>query len=112
MTEPSLVICQRTFQQDVAGEPKSFRVAWMQPVADRNDWVCQFVIEWPDRPWRAVRIFGVDSVQALLLAMKSASAELYAAEPQVYLFEPDDVLNLPILSNVADLEAARTKGRS
>ena len=54
---------------------------------------------------------GVDSVQALLLAMKSASAELYDAEPQVFWFDPDDILDLPILSSVADLEAARTRGR-
>ena len=54
---------------------------------------------------------GVDSVQALLLAMKCASAELYSAEPQVFWWDPDDVLDLPIMDSVADLETARTKGR-
>jgi hypothetical protein len=106
------VICERLFQQVVAdGEAKTFRVAWMQPIARENDWACEYVIEWPDSPRRTRRIMGVDSVQALLLAMKSASAELYGAEPQVFWWNPGDVLDLPILDGVADLEAARTMGR-
>ena len=112
MTTLPPVICERLFQQVVAGgDAKTFRVAWMKPIARENDWSCEYVIEWPDRPRRSRRIMGVDSVQALLLAMKSASAELYDAEPQVFWFDPDDILDLPILSSVADLEAARTRGR-
>lgn len=112
MTTSPPVICERLFQQVTPdGEAKRFRVAWMQPVARENDWVCEYVIEWPDGPPRARRIFGVDSVQALLLAMKVAAGELYDAEPPVFWWDPDDVLDLPILDGVADLEAARTKGR-
>ena len=111
MTTPPPVICERLFQQIVAGETRPFRVAWMQPVAHGNDWACDYVIEWPDQPRRSRRICGVDSAQALLLAMKLAAGELYVAEPQVFWWEPDDILGLPVLSGDSDMEAARTKGR-
>ncbi len=83
------MICERLFQQVVAGgEAKTFRVAWMQPFPWKNAWSCEYVIEWPGRLRRSRRAVGVDSVQALLLAMKSASAELYDADPQVFWWDP------------------------
>lgn len=111
MTSLPPVACERRFQQIIAGETKSFRAVWMQPVSNGNDWACDYVIEWPDRPWRSRRIMGVDSAQALLLAMKSAAGELYDAKPQVFWFDQDDTLGLPVHSGDEDLEAARTKGR-
>lgn len=111
MTPPPPVICERLFKQVLCGETKPLRVAWIQPVPSENDWACDYVIEWPGRPWRSRRIFGVDSAQSLLLAMKTVAGELYCAEPQVFWWEPDDVLGLPIAEDFSDLEAARTKGR-
>ena len=105
------VICERIYQTLIDGEARPVRVAWMQPIPDERDWRCHYVIEWPHRPRVARRVFGVDSTQALLLAMQTVSAELYSAEPQVFWFEPDDILGLPIIPAVADLDAARTKGR-
>ena len=112
MSDQPSVACERQFQTVIAGEAQRFRVAWMQPVRDGNDWSCEYVIEWPNRPWRTRRTMGVDSAQALLLAMKSASGELYDADPPVFWHEPDDILDLPVLSVLSDLEAARTKGRA
>ncbi|NJC42291.1 hypothetical protein GGQ87_002586 [Brevundimonas alba] len=111
MTSGSPVVCERIFQQIIDGKTHRFRVVWMPPVPAAIDWACEFVIEWPSRPWRSRRSSGVDSAQALLLAMKSVSGELYDAEPPVFWHEPDDILDLPILEEVRDLEAARTKGR-
>ncbi|GAA0636949.1 DUF6968 family protein [Brevundimonas lenta] len=109
-TEPS-VACERLFQLALPAEPRPFRAVWMQPVPDGKDWACEYVIEWPHRPWRPRRIKGVDSAQALLLAMKMVASELYGADPQVFWFEPDDTLGLPLVPEDADEEAARTKGR-
>lgn len=95
MTAPP-VICERVFQQIVAGEASPLRVAWRRPVEDRNGWACDYVIEWPDRPWRSRRIFGVDALQALLLAMKMASSELLEADPPVFwLDQAEGDLGLP-----------------
>lgn len=95
MSDLQPAICERQFQQVVAGQATSFRVAWMQPVANGNDWACEYVIEWPARAWRSRRIHGVDSTQALLLAMKLADTELRIAEPRVFWFDPGDELGLP-----------------
>jgi len=110
MSEPS-VICERTYQMVLDGETKAVPVRWFQPQADRSDWNCQYEIVWPHQARRRRAVVGIDSVQALLLAMQSVAGELYDAEPPVFLYEPDDVLDLPPFESVAHLEAARTKGR-
>ena len=69
------------------------------------------MIDGPNRPVRTLTTFGFDSVQALYLALKTVSAELHNADHPVVLWEPDDILHLPISEVFADLEAARTKGR-
>jgi hypothetical protein len=89
------VFCERVYQMDV----------------DTRDWSCVFRIEWPHRPEMKRKIFGIDSVQALELAMRHAAVELYTAEPAVYRWEPDDILGLPLSKPFAYLEAARSKGR-
>ena len=105
------VVCEREFNMVIDGQTTPFHVRWMKPAPDRTAWRCDYTIAWPDRPMRRRSAIGVDSTQALLLAIKVAAAELYDAEPQVFWWDPDDVLDLPILDGVADLEAARTKGR-
>lgn len=50
-------------------------VRFLQPERASIDWQCTFEIDWPDR--RCCRqIFGVDAIQALLLSMRVAHAEL------------------------------------
>ncbi|WNJ90828.1 DUF6968 family protein [Bosea sp. 685] len=65
-------IAKRTFELSQSGRVE---VSFFAPMADGNDWRCEYRIEWPDRT-RSHRAFGVDSVQALLLAMKNVQAEL------------------------------------
>ena len=61
------------------------------PRAEGDDWFCAYEIEWPGAP-RVGKIGGVDSVQALLLAMQAVAADLYAGRPagvsDVYWLEP------------------------
>ena len=106
------VVCEREFQILLGEEVKPFAVRWMKPVSDpQGDWSCISRVEWPHKAHVTGKTFGVDSVQALYLAMTRVAAELYAAEPPVFWFEPDDVLGLPVSPTIADLEAARSKGR-
>jgi hypothetical protein len=106
------VFCEREFQILLGDEAKSFAVRWMKPVPDpRCDWSCTYSISWPHLPEKKRTIFGIDSVQALQLAMQAAATELYMSDPPVFWFEPDDILGLPVSSAIADLETARTKGR-
>ena len=106
------VACERTFQTLVADEPRPVVVEWFRPRADQNDWRCDYAIHWPHRPMTRRYAMGVDSAQALLLAMKAVSAALYDAEPPVFWHEPDDVLDLPLMRGDETLEAARSKGHS
>ncbi len=105
------VVCEREFNTVIDGQTFPVLVQWMKPAADGPHWRCEYSIAWPHGSVRQRYAMGVDSTQALLLAMKGASGELYDAKPQVFWWDPDDVLDLPILSEVADLEAARTRGR-
>jgi hypothetical protein len=46
-----------------------------RPVPDGQDFSCRYEIAWPDGP-RSRRIWGVDSIQSLLLAMQSLHGDL------------------------------------
>jgi hypothetical protein len=53
-------------------------VRFLKPVPDGNDFRCDFQIEWPNSKV-SKHSFGVDSVQALLLAMQIAHIDLLAS---------------------------------
>lgn len=72
---------------------------------------CVVEIDWPERLIRTMTIIGADSLQSLYLALQTIAAELFNADRPVFLRGPDDILHLPTSEVVADLEAARTKGR-
>jgi len=50
-------------------------VRFSQPRQDGDDYRCEYQIEWPDRQ-RGFHAYGVDSVQALILAMQNAHVDL------------------------------------
>ncbi len=104
-------VCEREYNLIIDGEVKPFMVRWMKPTPDPlGSWSCVYHLEWPHRPHVERKAYGVDSTQALFLAMHNAAAELYTAEPPVFWFEPNDVLGLPVASAIADLESERTRG--
>ncbi len=49
------------------------------PVQDDIDWSCAFSIGWPDRTLER-RVFGIDAIQSLELALRMIGTELYASE--------------------------------
>ena len=110
MTED--VICERNYQTAIDGEIRPVPVQWMKPALEpTGDWSCTFRIEWPHRPERVRKCFGIDSVQALQLALDAVAVELYTAEPPVYWWSPNDILGLSVPEDSAHLEAARSEGR-
>lgn len=60
------------------GENAEVIVRFGRPVRDTQDFYCEYEIEWPDRKERH-RAFGIDQVQALLLALKIAHAMLVSS---------------------------------
>jgi hypothetical protein len=64
---------QRVVEVDGRGVPCRF----FKPEADRGDFFCRLEVDWPEGT-KSRRIYGVDEVQALLLAMQTAHADLLA----------------------------------
>jgi hypothetical protein len=77
-----------------------------QPRAAGDDWRCAYEIAWPGLPRRGA-VFGVDSVQALLLAMQTIGALLYTARPpgmeDLQWLEKDGGFGFPLAPAVRDL---------
>lgn len=63
------LVCDREFGVEIDGVERRMVVEWMRPVRDRGDWRCDWTIHWFDRPEVRGYTVGVDSTQALLLAM-------------------------------------------
>jgi hypothetical protein len=57
----------------VEGSPVECRFS--KPQSDGNDFRCLYEIGWPDHP-QSRWVYGVDEVQALLLAMQGAHLDL------------------------------------
>lgn len=61
-------------------EPATFIPARVfTPVQEDTDWSCAFSIGWPDRTLER-KIFGIDAIQSLDLALRMIGTELYASE--------------------------------
>jgi hypothetical protein len=78
-------------------------VCFQRPVPDEHDFRCSYEIVWPDR-LQASKAFGVDPVQALLLAMQKVHIQLLTSSESRagrlrYLGERD--LGLPLPSSVS-----------
>jgi hypothetical protein len=87
------VACDRDFTMLVDGEPRRVFVEWRCPTRWRGDWECRFTIYWPDRDADELRGIGVDSTQALLLAMNTVSVLL--EQRSVYWLDGGFGLGLP-----------------
>ena len=100
---------ERRYQTVVDGSLKSVRAIWYAPEPRGVDWACPFLIEGEGFEPDVREAWGVDAVQALLLAMQAVSGRLYIHEPPIFWHDPDDDLGLPVSEPIADLRDARTK---
>jgi hypothetical protein len=67
-------VAERIFSVD--GKPVACR--FFHPEMDDGSYFCRYSIDWPSKT-RSGRVGGVDSVQALLLAMQAAHVDLLMA---------------------------------
>ena len=89
------LVCDREFLIAADGQERRVVVEWMRPRRDRGDWRCDWAIHWPDRAPEQRYSIGVDSAQALLLAMGSARGRLEDLGAPVRWLEGNDTLGLP-----------------
>ncbi|WP_332676548.1 DUF6968 family protein [Brevundimonas sp.] len=89
------VVCEREFNTVIDGEVVPILVQWMKPTHEGLHWRCDYSIAWPDRPVRRFHAMGVDSAQALILALYMVRAELETAPSPVRWFDNEADLGLP-----------------
>ena len=63
------------FQTEIGNEV-SILVSLFSPVQNDKDWGCQYSIRWPNGI-KLRTIYGIDSAQALVLAIQSVGNSLY-----------------------------------
>ncbi len=104
MSEP-VVVCERNFATMRGGEEVPITVRWFQPESDGQDHFCRFSIQIGTGEPYERQIYGVDSVQALLLAMETVGVDLYIQDPPVFWFNPGDDLGLPVVDIIDEPRA-------
>ena len=72
-----MIIAERIFNISDSNKNEMF-VRIFSPEQHEKDWSCQYEIDWPDR-LVARKIHGIDSAQALVLAIYMIGTELYSS---------------------------------
>lgn len=96
----SELICDREFGGVVIdGIERRIIVEWFKPVRERGDWRCDWTIHRPDPAAEALKrhSFGVDSTQALLLAMGMVGDIIQQEYPDAFWLEAGQGPGLPNL---------------
>lgn len=84
MTESVSTTARRALRGKTNKGDVEIAVTIFAPTADGANWSCVYEIEWPDLTRRNTAL-GVDSMQALILALQMVGAELYAGRPSQIL---------------------------
>jgi hypothetical protein len=89
------LIAERTFK--IIGSDASVTAQVLVPYRDGDDYKCIYRIAWPDKIFEGY-VFGVDSLQAVILAVQHMSADLqassFAQDGKLYWLEPNNGLGL------------------
>jgi hypothetical protein len=99
------LVVERTFRlkSNVAVEVTA-RI--FRPVAEGNDFRCSYTIDWPDKQENG-RAYGVDSLQALLLAVQRLGVDVYCSgykkRGDLVWLQEGGGFGLPLPKNLTDL---------
>jgi hypothetical protein len=101
-----MVIATRHLKLRLAAKEADISVRIFSPEADNGGWRCAYEIDWPDGK-RSSAAGGVDSVQALFLALQKIGIEIYTSdyhrEGQLIWFEANRGYGFPVTKNLRDL---------
>ena len=105
---PEGVACERTYRIVMDGELQPLLCRWFVPEPHpEGGWMCHGTITMADGAVRPFKAGGVDSTQALILALQRVASDLLDGDIPAYRFEEDDDLGLPYMDLVAEDVAAR-----
>jgi hypothetical protein len=84
----------------------SVPVCLFSPEKDDRSWVCRYTVGWPDGIKSGVA-YGMDSVQALVVAINSIGNDLYFSDyhetGRLKWGEPNEGYGFPVTKNARDL---------
>jgi len=76
------------------------------PEGGGREWSCQYEIDWPEGT-QVMQAFGVDSIQAILLAFQMIGADIYTSSyhqsGRLMFDEPGQGYGLPVPASLRDL---------
>lgn len=101
-----MVILTRMLKIDAGGSQTEVPVKIYHPVDLGDHWQCEYEIGWPDNARRR-KIFGIDSIQSLLIALQTIGIELYTSEAHksgnLMWLELGDGYGFPLPAGMRDL---------
>lgn len=74
-----MVTLERSLTYALANSDIEIKVSVHAPIRGELDWQCAYEIAWPDGPRRGFGS-GIDSTQALLLALHAIGADIYTSD--------------------------------
>ena len=77
-SQPAVTL-YRVLKIDTEAGEKELPIRFYLPAQRENDWDCEYEIDWPTGV-RRFKAHGIDSVQALSLALQMVGAELYTSD--------------------------------
>lgn len=101
-----MVILNRMLKIDAEGCQTEVPVRVYPPVDLGDHWQCEYEIGWPDNARRR-KVFGIDSIQSLLIALQTIGIEIYTSEAHksgnLMWLERGDGYGFPLPAGVRDL---------
>jgi Domain of unknown function (DUF6968) len=101
-----MLIARRILSIRVQDRDMPVEVRLFEPVPDDEAWSCGYEIDWPLGP-EIGRAVGVDSIQAIVLALQKVGTILYTSDyhrnAQLTWPPGGDGYGFPVASNIRDL---------
>jgi hypothetical protein len=101
-----MVILNRLLKIDAEGYHIDVPVKVYLPVDMGDHWQCEYEIGWPDNARRR-KVFGIDSIQSLLIALQTIGVEIYSSEAhksgKLIWLAPGDGYGFPLRAEHRDL---------
>jgi len=101
-----MIIANRSLKVRQGQNDTDVAVRIFAPQLSQGSWSCNYEIDWPEGT-RKGAAHGLDSVQALLLALKMIGAEIYTSDyhkaKNLVWEEPGQGYGFPVSQNIRDL---------
>jgi hypothetical protein len=101
-----MIVANRILKLRRDGTDTDVAIRIFSPRPDQDHWMCEYEIDWPEG-MRKFAAHGLDSVQALELALKMIGSEIYTSEyhesKMLSWEKPGRGYGFPVPNNMRDL---------